>query len=199
MTLLDGRLARLLDAAEGWTILVAGVRGMPLGLHGRVGCGPLPPYGELVRLPAILVDAGGRMAAQRYGGLVVPADLSATLRRFAGLDAGAEAARPWEGRSLAGLFENWSCAARDRVIVTTTEGDAVVTPGWHLVIPAGSDGEDGRSRLFAKPDDYFELSDVANRCPAVVAELRGIAAAAARGDREQAWQEPLSPAALGSS
>jgi hypothetical protein len=46
-------------------------------------------------------------------------------------------------------------------------------------------------RLFARPDDYFDLCDVANRCRAVVDDLRPLADAAAAGDRSGAWTRPL--------
>ncbi|NBW88260.1 MAG: hypothetical protein EBR23_15875, partial [Planctomycetia bacterium] len=51
-------------------------------------------------------------------------------------------------------------------------------------------------RLFAKPDDYFEICDVADRCPAVAEELLRVSEAAAAGDLQRAWTEPL-PAAAG--
>ncbi|MGI9178687.1 MAG: hypothetical protein ACR2IT_12635 [Pirellulales bacterium] len=192
LTLLDRRLSRLLAGVpDGWTVLVVGVRGLPLGLHGRLGVGPLPPFGELIRLPAILVDTNARMAGQRYGGLVTPADLGATLVELAGGGGAAEPEGPVSGRSLAGLFGNWSATDRDRVIVTTPEGVAVVTPHWHLTLSTGTGEVEPRLRLFAKPDDYFELCDVANRCPDVVDALRPVAEAAAAGDAARAWRMPL--------
>lgn len=200
LTLLDRRLSRLLEnAATGWTILVVGVRGLPLGLHGRLGVGPLPPYGELIRLPAILMDAAGRMAGQRFGGLATPADLGATLVELSGAAVDERPAVPAAGRSLAGLFRTWSAVGRDRVIAATPEGVAVVTPHWHLTLPIAADEAEARPRLFTKPDDYFELCDVANRCPDVVDALRGIAEAAAAGDVERAWLAPLGHGAEGSS
>jgi len=191
VTLLDRCLARLVAAAgDRCAILVAGVRGMPLGLHGRLGPGPLPPYAELVRLPAILVDAAGRMAGQRHDGLVTAADLGATLADIVtGARASPPEAEPWQGRSLAALFADWTTTPRDRVIVSGSAGVAVVTPAWHLVrVP--HDGEPV-VRLFARPDDYFDLCDVANRCPAVVDDLRPLADAAAAGDLPGAWTRPL--------
>lgn len=192
LTLLDRRLARLFAAtpAEA-TVLLAGVRGMPLGLHGRVGPGPMPPFSELVRLPAVLVDRHGRMAGQRYGGLVVPADLGATLLDMAG-GSGPTADRPWLGRILTGLFVDWTTTPRDRVIVATADGTAVVTPAWQMILPATPGAE---PRLFAKPDDSFELCDVANRCPAAADELGAVAAAFAADDPERAWSMPLTPVA----
>jgi arylsulfatase A-like enzyme len=189
VTLLDRCLARVVDAAgDRCTILVAGICGMPLGLHGRLGPGSLPPYNEVVRLPVILVDRAARMAGQRYGGLVTPADLGETLAES--LAGGVVSPHePWQGRTLASLFADWSVAARDRVIVTGAEGVAVVTPAWHLIrLPHR---EEAVLRLFAKPDDWFDLCDVANRCPTVVEDLRPLAEAAATGDRLQAWTAPL--------
>jgi len=172
---------------------VAGVRGLGLGLHGRVGGGGLAPCGELVHVPAILADAEGRMAAQRYGGLVAPADLGATLGGLAGRPPDAPAAdAPWQGRSLAGLLDDWSFEPRDRVVVAAAHGVAIVTPAWHLVAETGV-----APRLFHKPDDYFELCDVADRCPAVVEELVPLAREVAAGDRRRGWLAPLAAAARG--
>lgn len=200
LTLLDRCLGALLalPEAQDRTVLVAGVRGMPLGLHGCVGPGPLPPYGELVHLPGILVDARGRMAAQRYGGLVIPGDLGATLVDFESdreppRDIAAGPGRA--GRSLAGLFEHWSAPARDRVLVRGSAGGAVVTPGWHLVAPTSAAGPRPAARLYHKPDDFFEMCDVADRCPAVAEELQCVWAAVADEKAEQAWEMPLSAAA----
>ncbi len=195
LTLLDRRLGHLLDAAgPSATVMVAGARGMPLGLHGRMGGGELPPFSELVRLPAILVDAAGRMAGQRFGGLVIPADLAATLVDLAG-DTSVEPVEPWHGRSLARLLIDWSSQPRDRVIVRAPAGTAVVTPAWQLVLPAPLADAAARPLLFAKPDDHFELCDVADRCPEVADELAGVARAAAAGDLAGAWAMPLAPAA----
>lgn len=196
LTLLDRCLGALLalPEAQGRTVLVAGIRGMPLGLHGRVGPGPLPPYGELVHLPAILVDARGRMAAQRYGGLVVPADLGATLVDLWCEREPSEKTVPapgTDGRSLAGLFASWSAPVRDRVIVRGGAGGAVVTPGWHLVVPAANAGPRPAARLYHKPDDFFELCDVADRCRAVADELQGVWGEEERGNADQAWAMPL--------
>lgn len=213
LTLLDRCLGRLVAAAGDHTaMLVAGLRGMPLGLHGRLGPGPLPPYAELVRLPAILIDRVGRMAGQRFDGLVVPADIGATVADLtaAGGDAPHGDALPLapvggdprSGRSMAGLFTAWNAAGRDRVIVTAADGVAVVTNAWHLlrmvprVVPAG-DSSSTATALFVKPDDCFDLCDVADRCPAVAESLRLLAEAAVCGDWVTAWQGPLGAAEQG--
>jgi arylsulfatase A-like enzyme len=221
VTLLDSQLGRLFaavgkgnaTAAGDWSVLVVGVRGLPLGLHGWVGVGGRElPYGELVHVPAIFADATGRMAAQRYGGLVVPADLGATLADLMGQEPGPrlqasatdlasdpalDPVAPWRGVSLAGLFEHWSAAFRDRVIVTGPDATAIVTPEWHGLLSVGpapaemKPADDQRIRLFAKPDDFFELADVANRCGDVAGALEALLEPAVAGTSRAAWQTPL--------
>ena len=209
LTLLDSQLARLFHAAQsaaagGWSVLVVGVRGLPLGLHGWVGVGGRElPYGELIHVPAIFVDAAGRMAAQRYGGLVVPADLGRTAAELVAQATGslpseraADPATPWRGVNLSGLFENWTAACRDRVVVAGPDGAAIVTPEWHCLLAEDSaasasveemEGHTPRVGLFAKPDDFFELADVANRCAGVAMPLAEIVNQASGGDGRAAW------------
>jgi hypothetical protein len=173
-----GRLVDVLDEGQdGWTIVVLGLRGMPLGLHGQLGL-PLPangnesarllPHGDLVQMPVIISDAGGRMAGQRYGGLLTADDVGAFL---------AEELAGEGGSRLGRLLENWDCSPCDRVISTTQRGRSLLTDEWRLVVehplegPAGEPAEPPRARLYAKPDDFFEQCDVADRCPNVVEEL----------------------------
>ena len=180
LTLFDACLGGLVAAVRGsgpaWAVAVVGLRGMPLGLHGHVGAAaPVDargrPFSEWVHVPAIIVAADGAMAGQRYGGLVTPADVGATLVDLAAPAATSPAVGPHDGgRSLKGLFADWSHEPRDRVIVAAGAERAVVTHGWHLVAGRSPEGE-RVVRLFAKPDDFFELSDVADRCPAVADEL----------------------------
>lgn len=194
LTLLDRCLDTLLErvtapvAGGGWGVLVAGLRGLPLGLHGRVGPGPLAAYGELVHVPALLVDPGGRMAAQRCGGLVTPGDLGATLVELSGGAAAARpAAEPWRPASLGGLLAAWRWHQRDRVVAAVAAGPAIATAEWHAVAPGGS----AAVRLFAKPDDYFEMNDVAERCPGERDRFGGLLARVAAGDAAAAWTAPL--------
>ena len=212
VTLLDSQLGRLFQAVrEGkaaatgpWAVLMVGVRGLPLGLHGWVGVGGRElPYGEVVHVPAIIADAAGRMAAQRYGGLLMPADFGCTLaemvveanggpRQPAVVDPEA----PSRGVSLVPLFEHWSPPIRDRVIVAGRDGAAIVTPAWHgVLLGAGSGGAavaDGLS-LFAKPDDYFEQANVADRCHGAAEQLAEVARLAFDGDAQAAWLAVLPP------
>jgi hypothetical protein len=196
LTLLDNCLGPVLEAAvaAGWTVFLAGVRGMPLGLHGVVGCrqGNPPggfPYGEWAHLPAILVDAAGRMAGQRYGGLLEPAEIGATLLEVVVGGRSASSAQP---ASLSGLLDSWSTPSRDRAIIEAGDLAAIVTNGWHLVAARPNGGDETPARLFAKPDDFFELSDVADRCAAVADELEQALEPVWRGAVAEAYARPLS-------
>jgi hypothetical protein len=85
------------------------------------------------------------------------------------------------------------------VITCGAAGVAVTTPGWRLVVPAASGDVPPRSRLFARPDDFLERCDLADRSSAVGEELAAVAEAAGQGRLAEAWAAPLSPAALRSS
>jgi hypothetical protein len=203
VSLLDRCVGELLAAmptghapTAAWTICFSGVRGLPLGLHGLVGLpgevGAELPFGESLHLPAILVDGQGRMAGQRYPGLVIPADLGETLREIVGLPEHLPASDGAPARPLADLLDTWTHDHRDRVIAAAIAATAVVTPHWLYLESPGADGEP-RRRLHAKPDDFFEVADVGSRCPEVVAAL-GEIAAAARAKDPRAWTAPLGAA-----
>jgi hypothetical protein len=179
--LADRMLGRLLDVLaedrEPWTVVVLGLRGMPLGLHGQLGFPPpaqqgggagLLPYADLVQMPVIVADAAGRMAGQRYGGLLTAEDVGAFL---CGELAGGGPSR------LGQLLENWECLPRSQAVSQTAQGKTLVTDEWRLVVEHPRDSSEETSlepppvRLFAKPDDFFEQCDVADRCPGVVEDL----------------------------
>ena len=172
---LDDWLGRLVATVSGrWQrfgMLLLGLRGIPLGLHGQVGTAPgePAPYTELTHVPAILVDPADRQASQRYGGLLMPVDLGATVGELiAGTGDSttqrerAEGTPAEVGQSIGRLLEGdaglWRSGVRDRVYSVGGGGHALTVAGWSLVQPL-----DGPAKLFLKPDDYFDLSDVADR------------------------------------
>lgn len=210
VSLLDRLLGELvsalpLDATEPWAIGLAGIRGMPLGLHGRVGspdgADAEPPHAESIHLPTILVDPRRRMAGQRYPGLVTPADVGATIRDLLGLGAAPAEEDPADpGRSLGGLFVDWTRVERDRVVSDAEGSVSVMTSGWHWIGGAAVEAREPSRRaaeggppglLHAWPDDYFERCDVADRCPEVAAGLGRIAEAALSGRAGEARRMPL--------
>lgn len=139
-------------------LTMIGVRGYPLGEHRRVGMADLPAdqaslHEELIHLPLLIRLPDGAGAMDRSQALVQTADLMATLIDWFQLPAGS-------GHSLLPLAHGEHMGARDRVILHNAAERAVRTPAWHLIIPPAP----APRRLYVKPDDRWELNEVADRC-----------------------------------
>ncbi|HUY35449.1 MAG TPA: sulfatase-like hydrolase/transferase [Pirellulales bacterium] len=178
-TCLGGLLAALAESPLQRDTLLALVspRGLPLGEHRRIGTGDEAIYNELIHVPWLLRLPDGSGAAARSQALVQPADLCATLCDWCG------ATPPWAagtGRSLLPVVRDEMETLRDRACVAAPGGEqGIRTAGWYLRLAAdqteaGEEPDSDRVELYAKPDDLWELNDVADRC-------RDVAQALARG------------------
>lgn len=161
ITLLDtclGALMDLFDTLSGrdeTLLTLTSARGFPLGEHRRIGPCDEALHGELVHVPWMVrfPDAAG--AAVRSQALVEPSDLWATLLDWWNVE-GAPASPTAE--SLLRLTDGDVPSWRDRLAILGAGGErAIRTPAWYL--RAGE-----RPELFAKPDDRWEVNDVASRC-----------------------------------
>jgi hypothetical protein len=199
ITLLDTCLDALgdfLDRLPGrdeTLLALLSARGFPLGEHGRVGPCDAALYGELVHVPWMMRFPDATGAAVRSQTLVQPADLHATLLDWwnvttsplpPGEGPGVRAENKGTGsvrsivpvpsfsaQSLLPLARGEPWASRDRLCITAPAGQrAIRTPAWHL--RTGDSPE-----LFAKPDDRWEVNNVASRCPEVVERLQEALAA----------------------
>jgi hypothetical protein len=170
ITLLDQCLGGLLEFLEGsglgqeTLLVVLSARGFPLGEHRRLGGCDEALYEELIHTALLLrFPDQDRYAALRSQGLVQPADLWATL-----LDWHAVADRPaapW-ARSLLPVTGDEADPSHDRLCLLDGSGNlAIRTPAWYL-------REGTEPELYVKPDDRWEVNDVADRCDAVVQMLR---------------------------
>jgi len=173
VTLLDTCLGAFLDFYESLptateTLLaLTAARGFPLGEHGRVGACDGALFGELLHVPWMIQFPDDAGAAVRRPHLIEPADLWATLLDWwhvaAPASPTAESLLP-----LAGDCFNvrGGHAERDRLCILGSDGQkAIRTPAWYL-------REHAEPELFAKPDDRWEVNNVAARCPEVVECLR---------------------------
>ena len=168
VALLDTCLGAMLEffdgqAASRETLLsIVSARGFPLGEHRRVGPCDDALYGELVNMPWMLrfPDAAG--AAVRSQALAEPSDLWATLLDWWHIQG--VPASP-TGRSVMPIVRGDADVLRDRLCLAAGAERAIRTPAWHLC--AGEEPE-----LFAKPDDRWEVNNVATRCPDVVEGLQ---------------------------
>jgi hypothetical protein len=150
---------------------VLSARGFPLGEHRCVGAFDNSLYAELVHVPWILQLPDDCGASDRTQSLVQGRSLAPTLCEWFGLVA---SGRPGVEQSLLTLARGESASLGDRAIVVVADGSlAIRVPAWYLIKPPGLSDVSSRPHratpeLYAKPDDRWEVNDVANRCPEVV-------------------------------
>ncbi len=130
-------------------------RGFPLGEHLQVGAQGTTLHGPLVHVPLMMRFPDGLGAAGRSQALVEPSDVWATLLDWCQVEP-----RPTSptGHSLLPLVRGDTESLRDRLGVTGAGQQALRTPAWYF-----RQGE--QAELFAKPDDRWEVNNVAPRFP----------------------------------
>ena len=165
-------------------------RGYPLGEHGIVGApgGELGSalHEELIHVPWLWRFPPGLAEAVRSQALVQTGDLLPTLLDWLQLvtpSAGSPGLMP--------LVRGQQEALRDRLgLWSGPDERAVRTPAWYLRLsqPApGSAAELPIRRLYAKPDDRWEVNDVSSRCVDVAEMLLQVLA---DFEESQAQQRP---------
>jgi arylsulfatase A-like enzyme len=169
VSLLDVCVGALLEFLDGSPVgqnslfVLGSARGFPLGEHRRVGPYDRSLYGELVHVPLWIRFPDRLGEAVRSQALVRPADLGRTLLQWWGV---AHVPRVPDAASLMPVVREDVASVRDRVCLVAEGSErAIRTPAWHLRDAA-------EPELFAKPDDRWEVNDVADRCPEVVDLLR---------------------------
>ena len=153
----------LLDDA---LLIVTSDRGLPLGEHGWVGESLPAPHEELIHIPLIIrlprTIAGGR----RVSALTQPVDLYPTILERFGLKASAA-----HGSSLSSLCQGRDESIRPYACSGMHFNDSVTwalrTPRWGLIVERWRPGveSDGVRRLYVKPEDRWEVNDVAQHHP----------------------------------
>jgi arylsulfatase A-like enzyme len=179
MTYLDAGMAELLaalDEMEGVAVLFTADHGLPLGERKAPGL-----YEEAVHLPLLLRLPGGGEGGLRVDALTQSVDLAPTLAELFGV-----AVPGAHGSSLLPLARERGGPVRPYACSGQQVGDAVEwslrTPEWALLLRAA--GEERLPQLFVKPDDRWEVNDVAQHAPdqveALEKALRAFVAATAQ-------------------
>jgi arylsulfatase A-like enzyme len=183
VSLLDLCIGSFLEAltesrlADETLLVVLSARGISLGEHGRIGPQNDSLYSEVTQVPWLLRLPTGAGQSARTQALVQPADLHATLAEWCGLP-GPERLFAGGGHSVLPLVDGAGETIRDRACTLISANKwAVSTPAWSLLqMGGGQEGEgvdeNARSELYVKPDDRFEVNEVADRCPDCVIHLR---------------------------
>ena len=192
---LDGlsQSLRELSTHEEWLVVLCGIRGFPLGEHGRVGGIDARLFAEQLHVPLLWRSPNcvGRLA--RGGVLTTHVDLLPTL-----LDAidcrDRSADNQSDGLSLLPLVDRPTASGRDAIVAAGAGGiRSIRTADWSLrrepveaiegvdgAASASADDDRWRRELYVRPDDRWEANDVASLCSDVVAMLDGVLAEAER-------------------
>ncbi|MCO6454411.1 MAG: sulfatase-like hydrolase/transferase [Pirellulaceae bacterium] len=169
VAVLDACLDALLDAlaSSAWAsstlLAVTSARGCPLGEHGRIGPCDEALYAELLQVPCLLRHPEQARASWRIAPPVQPTDLHATLAGWFQLPAGTV---PLWGRDLFSLHDARPDFQPRPACSRGPRQRSIRTPAWYLRVP-----EDAAPELFVKPDDRWEVNEVASRCPAIVEQM----------------------------
>jgi hypothetical protein len=139
-------------ARDKWLVVLSGVRGFPLGEHGRVGGVDGRLGAEQLHVPMLWRFSDGSGMLSRSGKLLSLADLSPLLL----------SRRRGEFR----VPDHHALFA-----VGPADQRSIRTVDWSLRSEPTNAGEEGRCQLFVRPDDRWEANDVAGLCPEVVEKL----------------------------
>jgi hypothetical protein len=154
---------RLLDST---LLVVSSPRGFPLGEHdGQIGeCGDRL-HEELLHIPLLVRRPDQRHAMERCQALVELTDLYATLADWFQVSG---ALSSYRGLSL---LESTAPGQLPREYVVSAIGaeQAIRTPAWFLTRSSS-----GLLQLYAKPDDRWEVNEVADRCGEIAQELAAV-------------------------
>ena len=171
---LDACLGALVAALpDGMHLVLVGVRGFPLGEHGQVGGVDTTLPAEQLHVPLLVRSADRAGQLTRTRGLAEHQDLVSTIAAWAGITL------TGDGRNLSMLSDARYDGWRDHTVATANpDSHAIRTASWCLR------GASDHDQLFVRPDDRFEMNDVAALRPEVVHGLQ-LALARFRAASEQ--------------
>jgi len=178
VAVLDETLAGLLafleevGLAENTMVLFMSTRGFSLGEHGIIGASD-DLYGENVHLPLFLRFPDGTYSGFRSQTLLQPSDL---VCRCSAIGNGGWQTADSRQQTADGSRWCWYSGvlpeAPDEVHpLIRIGGEVIVTPDWFVYQKTTG------TELYVKPDDYWEVNDVADRCPHVLEQIGEVSCA----------------------
>jgi hypothetical protein len=194
--LLDGLVSTWRRLPQPGLLIVMGARGYALAEHDVWGTEPQSLYSEHLQVPLLVISSTGELAGVRSQQLVQPWHLHATLREWLALvddppaDSAPQASSPQTllAHDLSDPRSAWPQLATARLDRLW----AMRTPVWHACTQDhGGRPTDVRLRLFLKPDDRWEVNDVADRCPEIVDRFLALRAELEAGSTLAAAIAPL--------
>ncbi|MGE3778656.1 MAG: sulfatase-like hydrolase/transferase [Pirellulaceae bacterium] len=196
--LADACLAPLLHAWEAtpWKtdslFVLTSPRGYPLAERGALGSSGDTLHEEVLHVPLLIRHPDPGWATMRRQALVQPADLGHTLEEWFQLNG--RDRLPGTLNLLASRSAAAQSAAPGRGALVSILGDerSLRTPAWFFRTAPGTP-----PALYAKPDDRWEVNEVADRCaPVVEAATQTLLAAEQWLERNCAGHPPDLPTIL---
>jgi len=152
---------RQLDRTAAW--VVTSGYGWPLGEHGVVGPHASRMHPELVHLPLMIRFPEHRQGMRRVSGFTQSSDLASTLAELFRIGKSMD----WQGESLMSLTSGSSTQVRELVRSSSARTSHIErglrTLDWAYLPAVPETGEP--QRLYRKPDDIWEVNDLAPRHP----------------------------------
>jgi len=164
-------------AAENTLLLLVGMRGYPLGEHLRVGECDSALYIELTHVPFLVRYPDGTGALARSPQLMNHEDVPQLIAEWLGTQTTSATKSSFQT-----LLEGGEVPWRNHLRLQSLQDRAIRTPAWYLRETEVA-GEVKRE-LYVKPDDRWEINDIADRCPYITTQLGEILSAPANEDRE---------------
>lgn len=145
------------DLFDGALISFTADQGWPLGEHDAVGFAKPWLNEERDHIPLVMKVPGGSQAA-RSPGLITTTDLGPTIDEFFGLVPDESLG----GKSLAPLIRGEPVLIREYLISGLAEEEfSLRTQNWKLILPCGEALVDRPRQLYEKPEDRWEVNDLA--------------------------------------
>jgi hypothetical protein len=135
-------------------------RGYPLGEHGRIGPCDQALYAELLQIPLLVRLPDRACAAARTQHLFQPRDLGPAVAAWCLQD---------ESSELLAVAQGNVVEARELALARSEGQRALRTPAWFL--REDLRGAEPIRELYVKPDDRFEVNEIASRGGAVVDQM----------------------------
>ena len=177
---LDACIAAVLHAviesrtSQSWLVVFCGVRGFPLGEHGRVGGIDDRMYAEQLHVPMLWRFPGGQGQLARDANLASHLELLPTIVDWIDRGTPPNLIEAANASSLLPRLAHFSAAQRPAAISASTSGAlSIRTAEWSLRSEPrlAADVETAKAELFVRPDDRWEANDIAGLCPDVVDRL----------------------------
>lgn len=169
MDALEQTIANRTDVDQ-WSWLFCSLGGIPLGEHGTLGIVRESGYIEEIAVPVILRSTGNKIISTRRAELCQLPDLPVSLVAAMDLPVPGEV---W-GRNQFVYgpplrSTHWS-HEHTLAFIETGEHTWLRTPAWSFMLSAANDP--GDCELYVKPDDRWEVSDIASRGTDIVEQLQ---------------------------